>query len=107
MIADLEARIFRGDDLADGASTHDGVDLLRRSVGFGIVHTTAHVRVERHEEMLDQDLALDRGLPSRSRRGGNWRGSAHPSDVRRERNLCCAAWEPLWSDDYRRLEQDP
>ncbi len=57
-VADLAVIGAGGDDFADGAAFHGFVELVRRRVGLGVVHASAHVRVNGEEEVPDQDLAL-------------------------------------------------
>ena len=54
---DREPRMLRGDHLTDGRSHHHFPELDARGVGFSLVHPAAHVRVEREEAALQEDLA--------------------------------------------------
>ena len=47
-----------GDDLADGAAVERGVDLEGGDVGLHVVHPTAHVGVERHDDIAHEDLTV-------------------------------------------------
>src|SRR5437667_8419298 len=56
-VADSEVRIVRLLDVADCPTDHHLADPDWGGIGFGIVHTTAHVGIDREVERADQDLA--------------------------------------------------
>jgi hypothetical protein len=58
MVADLEAGVPGGDDLADRARAHDLADADRLDVRLRVVHPAAHRRVDRQVLHPDQELAL-------------------------------------------------
>ena len=67
VIADLECRALAGGDhLADGPALQGLTDLEGRHVAFTVNHAAAHVGVDRHPDVADENLALlgvgDRGL---------------------------------------------
>jgi hypothetical protein len=58
LVAGLEARVARLDDLADRAADHHLVERLRLRVALAVVHAAAHVGVEREEMVAHQHLAV-------------------------------------------------
>jgi hypothetical protein len=59
-VAGGEVRGVRGDDDAHRAALERCTHLERRDVGLDVVHPASHVRVDRHELVADQHLAIAR-----------------------------------------------
>ena len=57
-IARLEFTRPRLDDLADGPTAKRFAQLERRNIRFPLVHAPAHIRVHRHEKIVNQHLPV-------------------------------------------------
>ena len=58
LVADLEGRVLRGQHLADAAALHHRIQRLWLRVALAVVHAPAHVRVQAHEMVAHQHLAV-------------------------------------------------
>ncbi len=58
LVTDGKLRAFRLDHFAGRAAAHDLTERLRLRITLGVVHAAAHIRVQAHEVMADQHLAV-------------------------------------------------
>ena len=91
-VADGELGRPGGDDLADRQAGHCLSQRKGRRIGLGIAHATPHVRVDRDEAVVDQDLSGSR-VGDRHLDDGKVAGTRLALWVRDEMDLFACSWK--------------